>query len=332
MAEPAAQTRRKSGRNPAAAGNDGAVRVLSGWLRMHGYSLLSSLGRLSKRPVASAMTITVLAIALSLPAGLYAGIDNLRRATRDITSQGSIAVFLTRNSTSQTARRLAGQLEQDPRLRNPKPVDPDAALAEFRALAGFGEALDALSENPLPWVINVDLSAADLPLPEAERLIAEIGKMPGVDNVQFDRDWLIRLQAVTRAMQSGVDVVTLLFALAVVLIIGNTIRMEVEGRRAEIETVKLLGGSDAFVGRPFLYIGFWYGLAAGSLSAALLQAGLLALRAPVARVAEVYASNFSLSALDPSGSALLVGGGAFLGWLGAVVTVKRELITIQPRE
>jgi len=307
-------------------------RALFSWLRMHGYSLLSSLGRISRRPVASAMTIAVLGIALSLPAALYVAIDNLQRATQDITSRGSIAVFLNTDANAESAERLRGVLAQNRQLQKAQTVSPQAALAEFRKLAGFGEALDALSGNPLPWVVNVDLADADLPLAEAEQLISHIKTLPDVDSVQFDRDWLIRLQAVTDAIQSGVDVVTLLFAVAVVLIIGNTIRMEVEARRAEIEVVKLVGGTDAFVGRPFLYAGMWYGLAAGGLSAGLLQAALLALQSPIARVAAAYASSFVLLSLDAQSTAWLVGGGACLGWLGAIITVKRELIMIQPRE
>lgn len=292
--------------------------------------LIESLGRLTRQPAASLMTAAVIGIALALPSGLLTLLDNLQRLSLSWEGTASISVFLQEDLPPEAGQELAQQLRGWTEIDAVRYISRDEALAEFRAHSGFGEVLDALESNPLPSVLVVQPMKADLTPSSAEALLARLQALDGTDLAQLDLQWVQRFAALMEIGRRGVLVVGALLALAVLLIVGNTIRLDIQNRRAEIEVTKLIGGTDAFIRRPFLYTGFWYGAGGALLAWLLVQLAFLLLRGPVARLAGLYDSSFLLQPLGFVDSLTLLLAGALLGWLGSGLAVGRHLREIEP--
>lgn len=303
---------------------------LGAWAAHHGHSLLSTLGRLSRAPVATAMTVGVLGIALALPAALHLVVDNMRALSGDWESALQLSVFMEPGVRVPEAEALAATLRARDEIGGVRVIGPDEALAEFRAHSGFGAALDALRENPLPAVLVVAPAGGVTNPSQLEPLVDEIARMNGVGFVQLDTQWLQRLFAILAIAQRAIVVIAVLLGVAVVVTVGNTIRLDIQNRRQEIEVTKLIGGSDAFIRRPFLYTGFWYGVGGGVTAAVLVGLARLAVEGPVARLAGLYGSGFTVTGLGLTGFAALVGVGALLAWAGSWVAVGRHLDEIEP--
>ena len=297
----------------------------------HAQALLGSLGRLARKPFATLLTVLVIGIALALPAALYLAVANMRVVTAGLDDTVQLSAYLAMATTPAEARKRAQSIAELPGVAATETVSPDEGLAEFRKRSGIGDALEALPENPLPWLVKVRPAASHDTAPAVELLAAEIRKMAGVDLVEADTAWVRRLHAIEDTLQQLVLVVAALLAAGVLGIVGNTIRLEIDGRRAEIEVTKLVGGSNAFVRRPFLYSGLWQGFLGGLLAAALVAAGLVALEPFVARLAAAYGSDFILKSLSIREWPLVVAGGAALGFLGAWLAAAYHLHRIEPR-
>ena len=297
----------------------------------HAQALLGSLGRLARQPFATLLTVLVIGIALALPAALYLAVANMRVVTAGLDDTVQLSAYLAMATTPAEARKRAQSIAELPGVAATETVSPDEGLAEFRKRSGIGDALEALPENPLPWLVKVRPAASHDTAPAVEVLAAEIRKMGGVDLVEADTAWVRRLHAIEDTLQQLVLVVAALLAAGVLGIVGNTIRLEIDGRRAEIEVTKLVGGSNAFVRRPFLYSGLWQGFLGGLLAAALVAAGLVALEPFVARLAAAYGSDFVLKSLSIREWPLVVAGGAALGFLGAWLAAAYHLHRIEPR-
>jgi cell division transport system permease protein len=297
----------------------------------HAQALLGSLGRLARQPFATLLTVLVIGIALALPAALYLAVANMRVVTAGLDDTVQLSAYLAMATTPAEARKRAQSIAGLPGVAATETVSPDEGLAEFRKRSGIGDALEALPENPLPWLVKVRPAPSHDTAPAVEMLAAEIRKMGGVDLVEADTAWVRRLHAIEDTLQQLVLVVAALLAAGVLGIVGNTIRLEIDGRRAEIEVTKLVGGSNAFVRRPFLYSGLWQGFLGGLLAAALVAAGLAALEPFVARLAAAYGSGFVLKNLSIREWPLLVAGGAALGFLGAWLAAAYHLHRIEPR-
>ncbi len=306
----------------------GAAALLRAWARRHAYSLLSSLGSLVRQPLASIMTIVVLAIALSLPAALHSSLTNLQQVGDDWQRLDSLTVFLEVGADSEQAAAMGEEIGGWQGVGSVDSVSPDEALDELGADAGFSGAVEALSENPLPWVLEV--SPELLSESELSRLTRRLEGLDGVDLVLVDLRWLNRLENILDLLDSVVGMLAFLFAVAVVFVVGNTIRLDINNRREEIEVMALVGATDSFIRRPFLYAGLWYGLAGGLLAWAVVAGGLAFLRAPVARLAASYDSPFQLAAPDAAAVVLLVFGSGLLGLAGAWVAVGRHLRRFSP--
>jgi len=292
--------------------------------------LVSSLGRLSRNPLPTLMTVAVIGIALALPAGLHLLLDNARTLAGGWDGSAQISLFLRRELAAADAERFASELGTRAEFSDSRLIPRAAALEEFRRLSGFGVALDALHENPLPDVIVLH-PAPGHTAPEAiERLLAELSVAPGVDRAQLDMQWVKRLHALMEIVDRGVLVVAALLGLAVLLIVGNTIRLDIQNRRREIEVAKLIGATDAFIRRPFLYTGTWYGLLGGLVAWLLVSAALWATGGPVERLAALYQSEFRLLAAGSLTVTALLAGGALLGLLGSWLAVGRHLRAIEP--
>jgi len=275
------------------------------------------------------MTIAVIAIALALPSGLRVMVNNARVLSGSWESAVDFTVYLDMSVNEADAGALAREIEARPDVSRAALVDRAQALAEFRAYSGFGEALDALEENPLPHALVVRPEGGTRG--DVEALARDLGAIDETALVQLDTAWVERLRSVLVLARRVVDIATVLLGLAVVVVIGNTIRLEINNRRDEIEVIKLVGGSDGYVRRPFLYLGFCYGLGGGIVAAVTIATGLGLISSPARSLAQLYDSGYRLVGLSASQTALLLGAGAILGWGGAAIATARHLRDIEPR-
>jgi cell division transport system permease protein len=297
----------------------------------HAQAFFGSLGRLARQPLATLLTILVIGIALALPAALYLVVANMRVVTDELDDTVQFSAYLDLSTTEAQARKLSAAIAAMHGVSGTELVSPDAGLAEFRELSGIGDALKALPDNPLPWLVKVRPAPPRDTAEAVEALAAEIRKMEGVDLVEADTAWVRRLQAVEDTMQQLVLLVAAVLAAGVLAVVGNTIRLEINGRKPEIEVTKLVGGSNAFVRRPFLYSGLWQGLAGGLLAVGLVAGGIAALAPFIARLAAAYGSDFMLQGLSVQEWPAVVGSGAALGFIGAWLAAGYHLRRIEPR-
>jgi len=299
------------------------------WLLRHAQVAVSSLGKLVAAPLATAMTVSVIGIALALPAGLHAILVGIDQLSVNWVGTASISLFLKKEIDSGEAAALKQRLGQHPGIRGVRHITPEEALAEFRIYSGFGPALDILRENPLPHLLVVEPQESYTDASRAQLLLRGLEHLPEVEMVQLDMVWIERFRAMVLIAHRAIWLAAGLLGLAVLLIVGNTIRLEIENRRSEIEISKLIGATDAFVRRPFLYSGIWYGCSGGLLAAILVTATLWGLAGPISELARLYASGFSLS-IPAALPVYLVVGGGLLGFLGAWLAVGRHLSAIEP--
>jgi len=297
----------------------------------HAQALLGSLGRLARQPLATLLTVLVIGIALALPAALYLAVANMRTVTRGLDDTVQLSVYFRMTTTEAKAKKTAAVVAARHGIEETRLVSPEEGLAEFQKLSGIGDALKALPDNPLPWLLQVRPAPPQDSAAAVESLAAELREMDGVDFVEADTAWVRRLHAIEDTMQQLVLLVAAVLAAGVLAVVGNTIRLEINGRRAEIEVTKLVGGSNAFVRRPFLYSGLWQGLAGGLLAAGLVTLGLTVLEPFVARLAAAYGSSFALQGLSIREWPLVIGSGAALGFLGAWLAAAYHLRRIEPR-
>ncbi|GAA5001022.1 ABC transporter permease [Pseudoluteimonas lycopersici] len=296
------------------------------WLNHHVYSFVSSLGRAVRRPWATLLTIGVMAVALALPLGLWAVLDNISRFGGELQQSREIAVFLKPELGLDRAQALATNLRGRSDVATVKVKTPEEGLKELRERGGLGDAIDALGDNPLPSVLIVT------PRGDETALAESLSALPEADQVQHDAQWRQRLDGWLRFGGRVVWVLGLLLGLGALLVVGNTVRLDIQSRREEIGVLQLLGARDGFIRRPFLYLGAWYGLAAGALALGLLTLAAWSLRAPLADLAATYGSHFQLTGFAP---AVLVGvlvGATLLGWLGAGVVTGHFLRQTRPAE
>lgn len=286
--------------------------------------------RLWKTPVGTAMTWTVMGVALALPVALLLLLTSLQGVSAGWESSARITAYLNLEVPLEEARALVDDIRTDSRISDIELVDREQALAEFRASSGLEDALDYLGENPLPHTLLITPEERSRSATGVEALVSFVRGLEGVERVQVDLGWLQRLNAMTDLLARAVWALAVLLAAAVILVIGNTVRLAIENRRDEILVAKLVGGTDAFVRRPFLYTGAWYGLGGGVVAWILLQLSLWWLSGPIERLAGLYRSDFALVGLSFDGVLALIIVAMLLGWLGAWVAVKRHLDDIEP--
>ena len=301
------------------------------WLERHLQTLVGSLGRLWQQPFSALLTVLVIGIALALPACLHVLVQNVRAASGGWSNALDISVYMKPGTSIDEAKRAAERIGKRRDVSNVTVVKADDALAEFRRNSGFGEALDALKDNPLPHALIVRPAQEFRGPGQVGGLVAELKRLPGVDIVQLDTEWVSRFNAILDIVRRIVLLAAALFALGILVIVGNTIRLDIENRRDEIEVTKLVGGSDAFVRRPVLSSGAWYGLGGGLIAWLVVAVVILILGEPVRRIAGLYGSNYALQGLGAAGVGALVIGGIALGWLGSYIAATRELRGIEPK-
>lgn len=323
---------------PEPSRNHGAVQSkvrltdkFDAYVAHHSTSAIDSLMRLLETPLQSLVTWLVIAIAVALPATLYIGFANVQQLGENWEGSSQISVFLRPEASDAKADELRQKIAARPDIAKVVYVSPTQGLEEFKAQSGLGEVIDSLEKNPLPGTLLVTprlQNSSDGAVTSLEQaLVAD----PMVADVRLDMQWVKRLQQLMTLGKKIVYGLGGLLALGVLLVIGNTIRLTIENRRDEILVVKLVGGTDAYISRPFLYTGLWYGIGGGLLALVVLSIGFFWVSGTVDQLAALYQSNYKLIGLGVFGSMQLVLLAGLTGLLGAWIAVARHLYHIQPR-
>jgi len=310
------------------------INWIQTYLLRHLQVFFYSLGQLTKNPLSLLMTSAVIGIALALPTGLHIILKNIQSLSGDLDSAAQISLFLKKSTTNTQAEQLVKQLNKMPQINKVQYVSREKALQEFKQLSGFGNALKALEKNPLPAVVivqpNLLQDSALSNTLATEELVKHLQSQPYVDIAQLDMQWVKRLYSIMDIIRRGVIILAGLLALAVLLVVGNTIRLAIQNRRDEIVIIKLIGGTDRFIRRPFLYTGFWYGLFGGLIALFLVISSLLLLSGPIEALTQSYESPFTVQIIDLFSTFWLIAGSILLGLVGSWVAVERHLREIEP--
>lgn len=310
----------------------GLTSQLKEFFLRHVQVFFYSLGLLSQTPLGTLLTSAAIGIALALPAGLYVTLEQAKQLSGDFDDISQISLFMKKDISEKQLHTLKNELEGLAEISQIKIIHREAALQEFKDNSGFGNALKALKKNPLPHLLIIYPSLDHHSPEQIDDLVERLKKLKQVDLVQMDVQWLKRLYAIIHIAQRGVLIIAGLLALAVLLIIGNTIRLAIENRRNEIVVMKLIGGTDSFIRRPFLYTGFWYGLFGSFIAIILVNTSLIIINKPLANLSSLYGENlFSLGLMDIVSSLTLLGTGCLLGLLGARLAVGKHLREIEPK-
>ena len=303
---------------------------LEAYFSRHAQTLVGSLGRIVHHPFATLMTMGVVALALALPLFLNLLLANARTATGNWSDAFDLSVYMDKKAGAGRTASVAKQLRKRDDVAAVRVINADQALAEFREDSGFGKALDALNENPLPDTLVVTPTLAASTPQGTAALQTAIAALADVQAVQLDTEWVKRLRAMLDILRRVVLVTGALLGVGVVLIISNTIRLDILNRRAEIEVMKLVGASDGFARRPFLYTGIWYGLGGGLMAWILVAVAAAVLARPVENLARLYGSPFHLEGLGFTAGVLLLGLAAGLAWMGSWLAATRHIRAIEP--
>lgn len=297
----------------------------------HLHALLGSLGRLLRSPVSSFLTLLVIALALALPASLRLFVTNAQAATGNFGDAIDLSVYFHTDVPLAKAQQLAAAARSRADVAEVRLIPADKGLEDFRNYSGFGDALAALKENPLPHVLHVRPRAEASSAAALDRLRGYFSAWPEVELVQVDAQWVQRFNAILEVLRELLLIAAALLGVGVLAVIGNTIRLEIAGRRGEIEVIKLVGGSNSFVRRPFLYTGLLYGLGGALLAWGIIALAVGLLGESVDKLARLYGSHFQLRGPSPAEIGVLLGAGAVLGWVGAWISAARHLSSIEPR-
>ncbi len=308
--------------NPKATDHGAVGRRLDA----HRRCLHDSLRHIANRRLASALTIVVIGITLALPAGLFITAKNLAQVTSSWQQSVTISLYLNADADGPS---LARDLSQQPDIANTHFISAKEGLAYLKHHSQLGPALDALGQNPLPAVIRIH-PRSGLASHKVQALAKRLGNHSGVKRARLDAGWVRRLNAIVNLATRAAFVVGILLGLAVLFIVGNTIGLEIENRREQIEVMKLLGATDAFIRRPFIYSGVLYGLFGSLAGLLLIGAAALALRTPLGNLVAAYNGGLSIAGLSLYGALILIGVGMALGWVGSGFAATRHLALIEP--
>lgn len=296
----------------------------------HAQTLVGSLGRIVNQPFATLMTMGVVAVALALPLLLSVLLSNVSAVTGNWNEAFDLSVYMDKSAGAARVAAVAKQLRQRADVAQVRLITADQALAQFREDSGFGKALDALSDNPLPDTLIVTPTLLASTPEGTDALKAAIAGIADVQTVQLDTEWVKRLHTMLDILRRVVLLTAALLGAGVVLIVGNTIRLDILNRRAEIEVMKLVGASDGFARRPFLYSGIWYGLGGGLIAVILVAVAVGILSKPVDTLAKLYGSPFELKGLGFTTAIGVLGVAVGLAWLGSWLAATRHIRGIEP--
>jgi len=297
--------------------------MIAAWLAQHRLAFMLVLTRMWRTPLAMMMMMGVIGITLCLPAVLYVAIDNLQRFAGDIQGTPQISLFLSTETSADAVKELERRLQSHQNVKSHRFVGRDAAWQELQESSGLGDIAGGLEQNPLPDTFIVHARSADPGM--LEQLQQEMQQWPGVELAQLDAAWIKRLHSLLELGHKIVIFITGLLGFAVLTIMGNSIRLQIMTQREEIELSRLIGATDRFIRRPFLYSGVLYGVGGGLAALLMLTATIWLFNLSVADLAQQYASDFRLAVPTASLGIVVVGGSALLGWIGSYWAVSRAL-------
>ncbi len=306
------------------------LHQISAWLLHHFQSLIFSLGKVYRSPSSTLMTVAVIGITLTLPGGFYLLLKNIQSISGDLRASTQITLYLKMDLSTAQAQQFNNQLKDREDIAETVFISNTQALEDFKQNSGFGKSLDHLESNPLPHAVIV------LPTPETDTLtiktlLSKLQALPQVDIAKLDTEWLERLFTIIEIAKRTVIIISLLFSFAVLLIIGNTIRLDIQNRYQEIIVTKLIGATNSFIRRPFLYSGVWYGLFGGLLSWLIVELSLIALSGPISTLNMLYQSQYHLITFGFTDFLIIICFSTLLGLAGSWLAVARHLNEIEPK-
>lgn len=302
-------------------------------INLHLRSFTMSIGEIVRAPWGHLATAVVIALALALPFGTSLLLHNVEQISHRLDAPGQITLYLQAGTPDASIQATIQNLKSDPTIQTVGYISANQGLQDFANYTGFQDSLAQLSDNPIPPVITVEPMPAVLGNPAAlQQLLFRVQHLPNVAETQLDLTWLKRLNAWIAVGQRLSFLLAIVFILGILFIIGNTIRLATQERREEIFVMKLLGATDGFIRRPFLYLGSLYGLIGGLIAWIMLGLMILLLQAPASQVASLYGSQLILEGLDAHNSLSLLLGGALLGWLAAWFSTNRFIRQIDQGE
>ncbi len=304
---------------------------LVGYLLQHIQSLVFSLGQLWKKPFNTLLTCSVIGIALTLPTGFYVLLHNAERLTQNWDASIEVSAFLKPNIDQTIKDELIDELKTLKLVNDIIYMSEQDALEEYKSLSGFSNALDMLEENPLPAVLLIDIDNESKSIDSLDSFIKELETNEMIDTVVLDRQWLLRLQQIVEIIRKGVYIISALLAVGVLLIVGNTIRLNINNKRQEIEIIKLFGGTNGFIQRPFLYAGFWYGFIGSVIAVVFVGVSLILLMPSINHLAGLYSDTIDIAYLNILEIASLILIGSFLGLFGSWISVEQHIRQIEPQ-
>lgn len=309
----------------------GLMTLIRSYFIRHIQVFFYSLGQLSRAPISTLMTCMVIGIALALPTGLHTLLKNAQQLSGGWESTAQISVFMKKDLAETQVQKIKADIQSWPDVISVHYISREQALNEFQNLSGFGDALKALNTNPLPSVLIVkpDLSTSSSEQ-TTEKLLHKLRNLRQTDKAQLDMQWVRRLYAIMNIVERGVQILGFLLALAVLLVVGNTIRLAIQNRRKEIVVMKLIGGTDAFIRRPFLYTGFWYGLFGGIIAWLLVSFAMLSISSPIEKLTTLYQNQFEINNISFVTALMLIMISILLGLIGSWLAVGRHLRDIEP--
>ena len=324
------ENRSDSGQGINSSNHSVASRIQS-WRSHHRLVATQSIKRLISTPISSVLTMLVLAIAITLPAALNIAITNVAQLTGQANDHVQMSLYLQNGISDSEGRKLATQIAGWDSVTSTRYVSPQEAKDSFKAMEGFAEIIDSLPQNPLPGVVVAIMSEQSLTVNQAERLRKKATALEGVATAKIDLEWLQKLHAIIGLAQQVAAILTALLAIGVVLVVGNTIKLAIDSRREEIIVTKLIGATNAFVRRPFLYMGLWFGIGGALMALTLINICKYALTSAIESLSLVYGGDIVLAGLGFTNSITLVLMGAMLGWLGAWLAASQHIRALEPR-
>lgn len=296
----------------------------------HWQAAMSSLVYLCRQPIATGMTVMVIAITLTLPALLWVLTDNLAMLTKDWKRGGHISLYLEMNTSTDASSQLLANIRKTPGVGEAILKTPGDALLELQHQEGMQELINNLPENPLPSVIDVTPALTIVTPQQLEVVYSQLKSLPGIEDAKLDMQWVSRLYALLDLAEHVTRGLMVLLAAAVVFIIGNTLRLVIYKRHEEIQVLKLIGASNPYIVRPFLYSGLWYGLGSAIIAVLLVYLFMLSLGVVLNQLVAAYHMNLPLLGLSMHQAGWLILVSSALGWFGARVSIKRQLALIEP--
>ena len=309
----------------------GTMQTIMAFFISHLRQALGSLGELWRQPAASIMTVGVLGLSITLPSTLYIMVKNTEKISAGWEQASEISLFLKENTSEASAQQLLTRLTTWPEIDTVTFIPADDALKEFQHLSGLGDAIAYLESNPLPDVVLVAPVEKHATPQAAQMLLDKLKQQREVDIGKLDIEWLERLYAVLDIVRDLVTLIGGLLFIAVVLIIGNTIRLNILNKRDEIMVMKLVGATDAFIHRPFLYTGFWYGLLGGLIAWVAVILILWWMDSSIQAFAALYQKDFAVTGLSGSALFTMLGLSVLLGLIGSLISVQRHVREIEPK-